>query len=221
MKKNLLYLLLSLFFLAGISSCGNESGEEKEQEQYLPDSINTEGMSKAEIECFSHPDFICESGLGFVRLGDYVGDVRLSALSEADIQDSVQNGNGYEWLVRTLHLKEGKIIVEGEFIDQRYSNDSLISASKVNRIRIESEKYRTPDEIRVGSTLHILLQKYELSDVEVFALPEFESINIQILPQKFIYLIKDKGNRISASAGNDLSVKDIPAESQISAIVVM
>ncbi|MEZ4776056.1 MAG: hypothetical protein R3D00_22965 [Bacteroidia bacterium] len=221
MKKNLLPFTLLVLVLWGISSCSNETGEKKNQDLYLPDSINTEGMSQAEIECFSNPDFICESGLAFVRLGDYVADVKLSSLSDDDIQDSVQNGNGFEWLVRTLHLEDGKIIVEGEFIDQRYSNDSLLAVSKVNRIRVESQKYRTPEEIHVGTSLSDFLEKFEAASVQVFPLTEFESINIQVGSQKYIYLVKDAGNRMSTAAGNEFSIDDIPAESRISAIVVM
>ncbi|MDX2247674.1 MAG: hypothetical protein SF052_12895 [Bacteroidia bacterium] len=220
--KNYLFLLLFLaLILAGFSSCGNEAKTEKPTEQYLPDSVSTEGMSKADIECFSHPDFICESGLEFVRLGDYIADVKMAELSEADIQDSVENGNGYEWLVRTLHLKEGKIVVEGEFLDQRYSNDSLLAVSKVNRLRIESSLFRTPSDVRVGMSLKEVLAVFEGAFIKVFPLPEFETINIQVDDQRYIYLINDPQNRISSAAGDDFSISDIPSDSPVSAIVVM
>ncbi|MEZ4829985.1 MAG: hypothetical protein R3C61_27435 [Bacteroidia bacterium] len=208
-----------LVFVCWLSACGPAS-ESKDQET-APDSLSTSGMSKAEIECFSHPDFICESGLNFVRLGDYVSDVRLSTLSEAQVQDSLENGNGYIWLVRTLHMPEGKIIVEGEFLDERFASDSLISASKVNRIRVESPMFRTPADLHVGSTLAQLLEKYDAASIQVFSLPEYESINIQVGAEHYLYLIRDKGNQIAQAEGNALTVSSIPQQSVIAAIVVM
>lgn len=200
-------------------ACDNQSEDNQQQEEYLPDSTNTEGM--VEADCFSQPDIICESGLDFVRLGDYVADVLLEELGDEDVQDSIQQGNGYEWLVRTLHLKDGKIIVEGEFFDQRESNDTLLSLSKVNRLRIESPVFHTPDQVRVGSTLDLLNQKYSPDSLLVSSIPEYQVINVQVYGQRINYHISDQGNQIATAAGNNLSIGDIPADKKISAIVIM
>ena len=220
-KSNILFLTLILLALI---ACKNESQENEQEDQFLPDSINTEGMSeaeKAEIECLTHTDYICESGLFFARLGDYVADVQASELKEATIEDSVVSENGYDWVVRTLALEEGRVIVEGEFVDQRESNDTILSATRVNRLRIESPLFQTSDNVRVGDKIEKIADLYSNDGFQIISIPDYEVINIQVTGRKFHYHLSDKGNKIADSLGEGFSISDLPQEAIISAIVVM
>ncbi|MCB0839599.1 MAG: hypothetical protein KDE26_21155 [Bacteroidetes bacterium] len=217
---------LSIFMMIALFSCKNDNQEKKQEEEILPDSIlNTEGMSeaeKAEYICLTHNDYICETGLFFVRLGDFIGDLQAEEIEGASISDSVVSESGYQWVVRTMQLPEGRIIVEGEFIDERQSNDTLLSNTRVNRLRIESPLFQTPDQLKVGDSVTRLLELYPEESFQVVSIPDYEVINIQVGNSRYNYLVSDKGNAMASSiAGDVILVDDLPREAMISGIVVM
>ena len=174
--RSLLSILSLLFTLQFLVSCGESEQANAEETAPISDTLS---MGETEADCFQSADIICEEGLIFARLGGYLADVYLTDLPEGATQDSMESGEGYEWISRTLHMEPGRLVIEGEFVDSRESNDTILSNSLINRVRVETPLFRTAKDIRVGSSLSDILSAYP--DKEWFAtpLPEYRSIQIQ------------------------------------------
>jgi hypothetical protein len=224
--KNIFAIILCISSFLVIS-CSKETQENQDniEQEIAPDSIDTEGISEAEkreLDCLTHSDYICETGLFFVRIGDYIADIQAEEVDGATISDSLVSENGYEWVVRTMELPEGQIIVEGEFVDERKSNDTILSNTRVNRVRVETPLFQTADQIKVGDSITKLLEVYTEESFQVVSIPSYEIISVQVSNQKLNYLVKDDGNALANSLPGDvINIDDLPREALISGIVVM
>ena len=205
-------------------ACDSQPKESQPDDEYLPDSINTEGMVLEELEtlkCFEKENQICESGLFFARIGESIAQVDTEEMEPESVEDSVENQGGYVWMTRTYHFKKGKIVLEGEFLDERQTNDTLLSASTINRLRIESSIFQTKENIRVGSTLSSLSKVYGDSLLQAQVLLNYERIQVQASDSRMIFLIDDPKNELAGKLGETPKISQLPQGAVISAIVVM
>ncbi|MEO1448375.1 MAG: hypothetical protein AAFV07_02545 [Bacteroidota bacterium] len=177
-----LALVSSLLLLI---SCGNE-----QQSDSSTDEKSTLTDNGAEVtDCMSRPDYICEQGLAAAPLGTMLA---FSGIEDLEAQDSVENQQGYVWLTRTLPFEDGTVVIEGQFIDERQSNDTLLSESTVNRVRINSPSFRTAENIRVGSTLQELQQAFPDSTFLVDAVPGFSVMQVRLSSSHILFLVPDQ-----------------------------
>lgn len=223
--KHPLTTLLSLSFVVflSVSSCAPDKQQEtspEQEEEYLPDSTNTEGMAFTE-ECFQLKNTICELGLDFVRLGDSIHHISLDEIPEGGWKDTIMNGSGYNWKSITLALGNGEITIEGDFVDERLPIENVYRAP-VNRIRIETTEYQTVASLRVGSTVSDINSLYPDSLIQLTPIPSFEAIQVTTLDGSHMnYIIADPGNQLSTQYGGQPTIQNLPSSSEISAIVVM
>ena len=160
-------------------------------------------------------------GFFFARIGEYIAQVDTEDLVPKSVEDSVENQGGYVWMTRTYHFEKGKIVLEGEFLDERQTNDTLLSASTINRLRIESPIFQTKENIHVGSLLSSLSAAYGDSLLQAQALLDYERIQVQAADSRLIFLINDPGNELSGKLGETPVISQLPEDVAISAIVVM
>jgi hypothetical protein len=191
-------LLLFLFACREEEENGESRLPDSQEEMPLPDSIDTRGLAFAQLESY---------------IADVVPDTNL-VLSVAD---TVVNQGGYLWLVRTLHTSQGPILLEGEFIDDRIANDTLLSESRINRIRIESSLFQTRQQLRVGSPLSALRQHYPDSLISVTPIPGFDMVQVQAGEESLFYLIFAP----KLATQPQVQLAELPADARIEAIVVM
>lgn len=212
-----LICLIALIF----SACGKEGGAPKNGEDLiLPDSVNTEGMATVSSE------FQIQSlGLAFVGLGQPLNEMDTIVPGLGVLQDTLMYDQGYFLATRTLHLKDGAIVIEGEYIDEDDVNDTLIAGSSVNRVRIESPSFQTQKGIAVGMTLAVLAERFPGEEFYINPLLNYQALDITGAFDTHIhYLIQDPGNEIARkamTANQDITLSDLPADSELFAIVLM
>lgn len=212
-------LLCLIAFL--VSACGKEGGSPKtEEDLILPDSVNTEGMATVSSE------FLIQSlGLAFVDLGQPLNEMDTIVPGIGILQDTLMYDQGYFLATRTLHLEDGAIVIEGEYIDEEEVNDTLIAGSSVNRVRIESPSFQTQQGISVGMILETLTDRFPEEEFYINPLLKYEALDITGAFDTHIhYLIQDPGNQLAReamTANKELTLKDLPADSELFAIVLM
>lgn len=218
-RTHTIMLLCFIAFL--VSACGKEGGSPKtEEDLILPDSVNTEGMATVSSE------FLIQSlGLAFVDLGQPLNEMDTIVPGIGVLQDTLMYDQGYFLATRTLHLDDGTIVIEGEYIDENEVNDTLIAGSSVNRVRIESPSFQTNKGIAVGMPLEILTNRFPGEEFYINPLLNYQALDITGAFDTHIhYLIQDPGNEIARkamTADQELTLKDLPADSELFAIVLM
>ena len=227
MIKHQIHSLLPFIFILFLAiACGtNDHQEQESEDDILPDSVDMDGlvMSKEDEACLTVGHQICEWGVSFAQIGAYINDLKLSQWENAEIEDSIRAEDGFRWMQRTIHLADGKIIIEGDFFEEALASDSLLQLSRVSRVTIQSPSFQTPQAIHVGSQLQQLTKLHADSLFEVIAIPEYETITLQLPTEsRLIYQIKDKDNQISgANTITNVAVGNLPQGITIYAIVVM
>lgn len=215
-------LILIALLAVCLVSCGSESDQAwgEETAEAGADPLAT----KAEVpieDCPDELDVICEDGLAFIPLGGFVAEVQVEDLAATQIQDSLESGNGFEWISRTLHFDQGRVVVEGEFIDDRYSNDTLLSESRINRVRVESPMFRTSRGIRVGSPVSALLEVYPEGEFQVDPIPSYQAFQVRLPSSHIYYLVGDTEGEVSEKSLAKYTLATLPPDAPIIAIVVM
>ncbi len=208
----LIFLLLPFFFYA----CGDANKETEDyDDQTLPDSVNTDGMA--------NPFFISPKGLFFVGLGQQLEDMDTIVPEMGVLQDSIVYDQGYYLATRTLHLEDGQVVIEGEYVSEEGFDQMTIAQSKVNRIRIHSPSFRTKEGLSAGMTLEKLAKTFPGETFYINPMMDYQAIDISGAFDLHIhYLISDPDNAISRSAtDSELTLADLPASEKISAIVLM
>ena len=216
--------LFAFSMLLVFYSCNSESSATQTSEgtdTLTADELAMEAYMEAEMECLSNPWQICESGLTFVQLQDYIANIDVEKWEPKEIADSLMQESGYDWLQRTIHLSEGSIMIEGNFIDSNISNDTILSESQVNRIHVRSTLYQTRDQLRVGSTVSELLERYPEHEWLISAIPDYETIVLQTRDSRLIYHFADPGNQISEAPVDTFSILSLPQNLKVYSIVVM
>ncbi|MEL6674010.1 MAG: hypothetical protein AAFR61_17535 [Bacteroidota bacterium] len=228
MKSSWIWILLALgLWVACGENQAEKEGEDQPdmEEEFLPDSVDTSGM--VEAKCLTQPGQICQTGLSFVQVGTYLAELDFSESGGSEGDAEIVHEGGYDRLVRTLTFPSGQVVIEGNFIDGHLTNDSLIYASLVNRIRIEAAEFKTSDGVAVGSPVKAMLAQevdsaWSIISFAQFDLPQYEMLQIQRkeLPQ-LSFLVDDPNNQIGLAAGEAfIQPKDLPEAARISAIVI-
>lgn len=217
---------LLIVLMVGLSlplwtGCSSEPTDPEQPGRPATEADSSAVVDAAPEDCPDELDVICEDGLAFVPLGGFVAEVQASDLAATEIQDSVETGNGYEWLTRTLYFDQGQVIVEGDFIDQRQSNDTLLSDSRINRVRVESPLFRTARDIRVGQPVSRLLRAYPEGEFQVVPIPDYHAYQVRMANSHIFYLISAAGHTASDLSAAELTPRMLPQDAPIVAIVVM
>jgi hypothetical protein len=217
-----LRVILFVALLALLAACGSESDQAQAEAKAAAAADSMEAKAAVPVDdCPDELDVICEDGLAFVPLGGFVAEVQVEDLAANQIQDSLESGNGYEWISRTLHFDQGRVVVEGEFIDARNSNDTLLSESHINRVRIESPLFRTSRDVRVGSSVQALRQAYPEGDFQVTRIPNYQAFQVRLPGSHIFYLVGDPAGEMNEQSLAEFSIEMLPPEAPIIAIVVM
>lgn len=214
-----IFRLLLLLSLTVLIACKEEKAQDESEDQFLPDSVNTDGMAVA-------PEFlISPQGLAFVELGTSINDLPEAPLGDTLYMDTLVSEGGYDWVTRTLHLDDGRIVVEGNYLDSRVANDTALSLSQVNRIQVYSPRFMTREGLGVGSKVRQLQEVVAGQSVFINPIVGYDALEIGLESQpKLRYLVRDAGNALARSvmeAGRDLSLDDIPAEEELFAVVLL
>ncbi|GAB4412324.1 MAG: hypothetical protein OHK0039_18250 [Bacteroidia bacterium] len=159
---------------------------------------------------------ICEAGLQEVRLGLSMFAFGGEALGADSATEVWEHSGGFEWLVRTYAFDDGRVIVEGSFLDDRYITDEHRNASAVNRIRIETARFRTPAGIGVGSPLAALGAAHPGADFLLTPIPAFGYLDVQPDSSHLHYLLP-----LPDSLPEPLSIDGLPQTTTIAAVIVM
>lgn len=152
-------------------------------------------------------------------MGDYLAEVDWEAETDeaVEITDSLESQGGYLWLTRSIDLAEGRLLIEGEFIDERVANDTLLSESKINRIRIESPSFRTMEGIRVGSTTADLMKAFPNADMGLIPLTAYGLMDVQPDSSHIHFLIPLPEN---LPEEGPISPEMLPADGEVRMIVI-
>lgn len=201
------------FIVLGFFSCGESTQPSQE--------AGEEASASSPADTLCGPGLICPDGLSFIQLGDYIQDIDTFQVDTRNILDELITEGGYHWVTRTVSFPEGEVIIEGDFIPVEQANDTLLSMSRVNRLRIESADFSTPEGIHVGSPFASLLEIFDQAQLEIIPLPQYSVIQIAI-PEKnnIAYLISHPGIP-GVNDAPSWTPDMIPPESPIRAIVVM
>lgn len=211
--SSLLVLIPVTLFLL-LTSCEPTTQEGDDQSSPASDSL---AAQQAKIDCMSRPDHICEDGLALAPLGSLLAYAGVEGLEP---QDSIEAEQGYVWLSRTLSFADGSILIEGQFIDERQYNDTLVSESIVNRLRINSPSFRTAQNIRVGSSVLDLQQTFPDSTFLVDVVPGYPVLQVRLSSSHILYLVSDQA--FSPSPEQDYPSFDrLDPYAEITSIVVM
>jgi hypothetical protein len=164
---------------------------------------------------------IYRDGVDSIRLGIKLFDLNLDSYNISHVGDSVEEGNGYLWLSRTLHLKDGELVLEGNFIDERQYNEEELSKSVLNRVRISDPSFQTSSGLAVGQSLADIQRSLGEYQPQVTPLPQVGLVDIEDRQGHIHYLVEADMTVFSVilEQANPLSV--IPQENKIKHIVVM
>lgn len=216
MQKPLYFPYLCLFLLTFCLFSCNRKSEAARTEQ--PKS-GLSPQEQAELECLSKGDRICESGLSFAQLNDTLAAITLPDMDPEAMQDSSISRGGYTWLTRTVHLNVGRVVLEGAFFDDRQVNDTLLSASLINRIRIESPLLSTTGGIHTGNRVSDLEEILGKKDWLIQAVPGYGVLQIQVGDSRISYLIPQ--GTIKNESDGTINRRKLPPDAEIIALVVM
>ncbi len=212
-----------LFFplaLALVAACDQEADQRQQQdEKVLPDSVNTDGMA-VDPAALIRPD-----GLWFVDLGQTLEEMDTLIPGMGVLQDTLVQEDGYYLATRTLHLSDGVVVVEGEYIQESEASETRIAQSYVNRVRIESPFFMTEDRVSVGMKASDLGKMFPDGTFVINPIPQYETLDISLSWNAHIhYLVKDPGNAIARAISpqnREIALSDLPQDKALYAIVLM
>ncbi|RMG72926.1 MAG: hypothetical protein D6722_04525 [Bacteroidetes bacterium] len=216
MKNSPWFPVFFLWLVAGMA-CGESSSVSSHPESVPAGDVSpVEAAQAAEMACLTRPDGICQTGLSFLQLGDPMDLALPEEMEATEAGARWLEGGGFEWLERVIQLPEGRLIVEGSFLDQRFINDSLRASCVVNRMRIESPSFSAAGGIGVGSTLAELAEAYAGSDVGLIPIPDYDLLDVQPDTSHIHFLIP-----LPATLPDSLSLESLDPAAPVTAIVVM
>ena len=215
--KHFIVLLFSALFLIACNS-----SDSKEEQEAKPGETPLEEYTYEDVvQCLQDPYHICEGGIQSASLGGYLADIILNTLDATEERETLENGSGYVWLVRTVNLLEGKMMIEGEFIDERQADSTSINDSKINRIRIESNLFSTEEDLKVGDRVEDILKVYPDASFYFATLPDYGVADISRFNSRIHYLIPLTKEQMASADTAAQPFDYIPKGQKIQAIVIM
>lgn len=153
-----------------------------------------------------NPYLLRDNGFRGVRLGNQFDTMETFRWKDGAKRDTLLEEGGYEWRGVILEEEEGFVLVEEGFYGEE----------KINRIRVESKKFRTKFDITVGDPVSKLRQ---LSlDWILTPLPAYGKIDIYSETHpSFHFLVPWEGT----GHEEEVSLTDIDDFAQVVGIVIM
>lgn len=152
------------------------------------------------------PYVLKDNGFRGVELGDSFESVQNMKWKAGAKRDTIFKEGGYEWRGILLEAENGTVLVEEGFFGEQ----------KINRIRVESDKFRTKFDINVGDPVSSLQQ----IPVEwiLIPLPEYGKVDISSEAHpSFHFLVPWAGNESSG----EITLTDLDQTQQVVGIVIM
>lgn len=208
---------LILVALSGFFACAPQN--EEQTSYHVPSASNEAELATQEAACLAQADYICQTGLSFVQLGDSLKYLELSENFSTPEQE-ILTGEGVQWLSLSIPVESGTIVLESEYLEDKYPAEWLAETT-VNRIRIESSAYQTPQRLRVGDSVDKLIQTNPDGEFLVIPIPDYETISVRHVQSQLNYLFRDPQNSWSKSHASPYQLRFMPAKAEIYAIVVM
>lgn len=152
------------------------------------------------------PYLLTDNGFRGVKLGNDFEEVEDLKWKAGAKRDTLFNEGGYQWRGIVLETESGTVLVE----------ESFFGEEKINRIRVESDKFRTKFDIMIGDPVSSL-QKLP-GDWVLVPLPEYEKLDISSEAHpSFHFLIPWK----QQGATETLTLTDLDQTEQVVGIVIM
>ena len=175
---------------------------------------------ETESVCTDQALRICPEGLSFIKLGQGISELDTQNVDPAIIIDELNTQNGYQWVSRTIKFAEGDIIIEGQFIPEAEANDTILSMTLVNRMRIEVPSFTTPAGLSVGQDYQTILEAYADKEAVLNPLPDYGMVELRFAEVPYIFLFKDPNNQL-ATQNQLIQADQLAKDSRVEAIVVM
>lgn len=152
------------------------------------------------------PYLLKDNGFRGVELGDDFESVQNLKWRDGTKRDTAFSEGGYEWRGVLLELENGAVLVE----------DGFFGEQKINRIRVESDKFRTKFDIKVGDPLS-KLQQLPVEWV-LIPLPEYSKVDISSEAHpSFHFLVPWE----STESEEEITLTDLDETQRIVGIVIM
>lgn len=190
-----------------------ETLEEKSIREFKEDSI-----------CRTRPFVVCNFGAGDVSLGIPIRDAQPKNSSPMPSADSLDAKGGFVWVTRSFFFSKGRMLVEGEFVDERNANDTLLSDTRVNRIRIETPEFATTDGVRVGDSFSKLTNLFPAESLLIAPVPGYQVLDIshRMGARRVHYMLNDPGYKLAKQMKDGfVPVAAIPPSATIAYLVLM
>lgn len=152
------------------------------------------------------PYILKDNGFRGIELGDDFGSVQSLKWKDGPKRDTLFSEGGYEWRGILLEAEHGTVLVEEGFFGEH----------KINRIRVESDKFRTKFDIKVGDPVSRLQQM----SVEwiLIPLPEYGKVDIYSESHpSFHFLVPWEAE----SPEGEITLTDIDGSQPVVGIVIM
>ncbi|WNJ20408.1 hypothetical protein [Pontibacter sp. G13] len=212
----------TLFLIFIGMACSDQADQQNQTEEpAVMEGNEMDAALEAEIACRQEPYQLCEAGINTIQLADIIADMTIPEWEIVEMTDSLESRNGYDWLIRTVHLKDGNVFLEGNFIDSHAATDSMINASILNRIRIESPSIHSHHNLKVGDPVSKLAESHPVESLVAVPIPDFGVIQVQIAESHVFYLVPDGGQTFETQEDGSISWDQMPAGAQIQSMVLM
>jgi hypothetical protein len=154
------------------------------------------------------------------RLGDPIDGLNTMGYQRAYMTDTLFSGGGYEWRAKVIHFAEGDLTVEGDFVDEGDPAGKL-PTSGINRIRLQTPNFRSPEGWGVGTSISELRQSVPDSVFVVVPIPQYGFIQVS-LPAltRLNFLVRD--NSLFSLPDSVLpSIGMLPGGAMVESVVIM
>jgi hypothetical protein len=232
MQKSFLHLLVIIFSLlfAACNSKTAESGQKEvknNQGVSIPDTIYSDNyayaLSLADKKCLADSQYlICEFGVTHIgSLGFPLDELEFEA--EVKIKDTVFTQGGYQWRGKEIILADGSSVhLEGNFVDEGDPANQL-EVSTVNRIRVESPLYQTPEGIKVGLSFGELKALIDEEQIVAIYIPSAKMVDLTVPEVSGLHFNLPLDTEIELQEGyqgKEIKIDIIPIQTPIHSIVV-
>lgn len=152
------------------------------------------------------PYLLKDNGFRGVQLGNDFESVQNLKWKNGTKRDTLFREGGYEWRGVLLEAEDGAVLVEEGFFGEE----------KINRIRVESDKFRTKFDIKVGDPVS-RLQQIPVEWI-LIPLPEYGKVDISSEAHPSFHFLVPWENR---EVTGEITLTDLDQTQQVVGIVIM